>query len=73
MALTLPVLRGWLGVTRALAETQWFGIHGIAAGVFGVPAGLFVLVVVSWATRPPPATTGALIDRMRFPDVGGER
>jgi cation/acetate symporter len=38
-----------------LADGLWFGIQPISAGVFGVPAGLIVAVVVSRITRPAPA------------------
>ena len=46
MVRTLP---HWL-----LADGLWFGIQPISAGVFGVPAGAAVAVVVSWLTRPAP-------------------
>lgn len=71
MATNLPTLRGLFGVTRPLADCQWFGIDPVAAGVFGVPAGLLAMVVVSLATRAPGAETQALIDRMRFPQQTG--
>ncbi len=67
MATNLPLLRGLFGVTRPLAECQWFGIEPLAAGVFGVPAGLAAMAVVSLLTRAPGAEIQALIDRMRFP------
>ncbi|MBW8461740.1 VC_2705 family sodium/solute symporter [Acidovorax sp.] len=44
------VLPRWL-----LADGLWFGIQPISAGVFGVPCGLLVTVVLSWMTRPAPA------------------
>ena len=49
----VPVLRTWAG--WLLADGLWFGIQPISAGVFGVPAGLIVAVVVSRITRPAPA------------------
>ncbi len=67
MGTNLPLLRSLFGVTRPLAECQWFGVEPIAAGVFGVPAGLLVMAVVSWLTPQPGEETQALIDRMRFP------
>ncbi len=67
MATNLPLLRGLFGVTRPLAECQWFGIEPIAAGVFGVPAGLLTMAVVSLLTPPPGPEIQQLIDRMRFP------
>jgi cation/acetate symporter len=71
MATNLPLLRGWLGVTRPLADCHWWGIDPIAAGVYGVPAGVVALVVVSLLTRPPDEAELALVDRMRFPARGG--
>ena len=45
----MGVLPAWM-----LADGLWFGIQPISAGVFGVPTGLVVAVVVSWLTRPAP-------------------
>jgi cation/acetate symporter len=70
MATNLPLLRSWLGVTRPLADCQWWGIDPIAAGVYGVPAGVAALVVVSLLTRPPDEAQLALVERMRFPARG---
>jgi cation/acetate symporter len=67
MALNLPVLRSIFGVTRPLAQTQWFGVDAIAAGVFAVPLGLLAMAAVSLLTRPPGTEVMKLIDRMRFP------
>jgi len=50
-----------------LADCQWFGVEPIAAGVFGVPAGLLVMLLVSCLTPGPSAQQLALVDRMRFP------
>ena len=47
---------------------QWFHIAPISAGVFGVPAGLAVLVLVSLMSAPPPAQTRALVDHIRSPE-----
>jgi cation/acetate symporter len=48
--------------------TQWFGIAPISAGVFGVPAGMAVLVVVSLLTRAPDAHARSLVDHIRAPE-----
>ncbi len=71
MATNLPLLRRLLGVMRPLADCQWLGVDAIAAGVFGVPIGVAVMVLVSLASKGPSAEQGLLIDRMRFP-VRGE-
>jgi cation/acetate symporter len=46
---------------------QWFHIAPISAGVFGVPAGLFAIILVSLLTPPPDQRTLALIDHIRTP------
>jgi cation/acetate symporter len=66
----LPLLRRAFGVTRPLAECSWFGVEPIAAGVFGVPAGLLVMALVSRFTKPPGPAQVAVIERMRFPAPG---
>jgi len=68
MALNLPIARSLLGVTLPLAQTQWWGVDAIAAGVFAVPLGLLVLVVVSLATAAPGAEERALVDSLRVPE-----
>ena len=46
---------------------QWFNISPISAGIFGVPAGLGTLMLVSLLTAPPNQRTQALVDRIRMP------
>jgi len=60
MMLTAPTLGG-------SALNQWFGIAPISAGVFGVPAGLLALVVVSLLTPAPSKYSNALVDHIRTP------
>ncbi|HEU4853084.1 MAG TPA: sodium:solute symporter family protein [Telluria sp.] len=50
------------------AANQWFGIAPISAGVFGVPAGMALLVVVSLLTTSPGPATRGLVDHLRSPD-----
>jgi cation/acetate symporter len=50
------------------AAGQWFHIAPISAGVFGVPAGIAVLVVVSLLTRAPDALAASFIDHLRAPE-----
>jgi cation/acetate symporter len=47
---------------------QWFGIAPISAGVFGVPAGLLVLVLASLLTAPPERRSAGLVDHIRAPE-----
>ncbi len=50
------------------AAQQWFSIAPMSAGVFGVPAGMALLVIVSLLTRPPDERSGALVDHIRSPE-----
>lgn len=49
------------------AGQRWFGIEPISSGVFGVPAGFAVTIVVSLLDRRPDAYTEALVDYIRHP------
>jgi cation/acetate symporter len=49
------------------ASGQWFNISPVSAGVFGVPAGMLAIVVVSLLTAPPDERTRALVDHIRTP------
>ncbi len=72
MATTQPWLRGVFGVTDPIADYTWWGIQPISAGLFGVPVGIIVLVVVSLLTRPPDARTQELVEHVRYPNLKGE-
>jgi len=61
-----PGLREFVGVTAPVQ--LWWGIQPVAAGLFGVPLGFAVIVVVSLLTPPPGAAARALVDRVRLPD-----
>ncbi|MFY9510432.1 MAG: sodium:solute symporter family protein [Rubrivivax sp.] len=69
MVTTQPWLRGLFGVTAPLADCTWFGIAPIAAGIFGVPAGAVMLVLVSWLTPAPQPETRQLVQRLRQPEA----
>ena len=49
------------------AET-WFGILPMAAGVFGVPAGLLTVIVVSLLTPRPSRASAGMVDYIRAPE-----
>ena len=49
------------------AANQWWHIASISAGLFGVPAGFFSIVLVSLMTAPPNLRTLELIDYIREP------
>ncbi|HJV63568.1 MAG TPA: sodium:solute symporter family protein [Albitalea sp.] len=65
MARNDPWVRGLFGVSAPV--DLWFGIQPISAAVFGVPAGLLVIVVVSLLTPAPEAGTRAFVDGIRHP------
>jgi len=65
MITTQPWLRGVFGVEGAVE--LWWGIEPISAGLFGVPVGFIVLVVVSLLTPPPPAGVQRLVESLRYP------
>jgi cation/acetate symporter len=49
------------------AAGQWFHIAPISAGVFGVPAGVLAMIVVSLVTPAPDRRTTQLLDYLRAP------
>ena len=67
MATNYPWLRGLFGITGSISSYTWWDISPISAGIFGVPLGVVVIVVVSFLTRPPTAAELALIDFVRVP------
>ena len=67
MAMNQAWLRGWLGITTA--SELWFDILPISAGVFGVPLGFAVIIVVSLLTPAPPNPVQDLVDYVRYPSV----
>jgi cation/acetate symporter len=60
-----PWLRELLGLLGQAG--LWWGVQPISAGVFGVPLGFAVIVLVSLITPAPTAAQLALIDRLRSP------
>ena len=69
MAMTHPWLRGVFGITSPVE--LWWGIQPIAAGVFGVPLGFAVILVVSLLTPPPRPEVQALVEHVRYPNLDG--
>ncbi len=67
MVTTQPWLRSVYGVTSPLE--LWWGILPISAGVFGVPLGFAVIVVVSLLTPAPSKATQDLVEYVRYPNL----
>ncbi len=47
----------------------WFEIQPISAGVFGMPAGLVTVIVVSLLTKAPSPQIQAFVDHVRYPSI----
>ena len=60
--------RAMFGLGEADADLRWFGIDPVAAGVFGVPLGCTVLVLVSLLTRAPAPAEQAMAESLRQPE-----
>jgi cation/acetate symporter len=69
MATTQPWLRSVFGVTSPIADNIWWGIQPISAGLFGVPIGFAVIIIVSLLTGQPRQDTQELVEHVRYPDL----
>ena len=67
MITTQPWLRGVFGVTSPIE--LWWGIQPISAGVFGVPVGFAVIIVVSLLTAAPRREIQELVEHVRYPNL----
>jgi cation/acetate symporter len=72
MATTQPWMRGIFGVTKPISEAIWWGISPISAGLWGVPLGFAVIIIVSLLTPAPDRETQALVEHVRFPHLKGD-
>jgi cation/acetate symporter len=55
-----------------VAANQWFNIAPISAGIFGLPAGLLTIWIVSLLTPEPSAKVKALVEHVRYPHLRGD-
>jgi cation/acetate symporter len=72
MATTQPWLRSVFGVTGSIADNTWWGISAISAGLWGVPLGFIVIIVVSLLTPAPDKETQDLVEHVRYPNLAGD-
>jgi len=72
MATTQPWLRGVFGVTSPIADNIWWGIQPISAGLWGVPLGFIVIIVVSMLTPAPNREVQELVEHVRYPNLTGD-
>jgi cation/acetate symporter len=70
MVTTQPWLRGIFGVTSPVE--LWYGIQPISAGVFGVPLGFALIIVVSLLTPAPRREIQELVEHVRYPSLIGD-
>ncbi|MCX8146131.1 MAG: cation acetate symporter [Azovibrio sp.] len=56
----------WLGL-HGLRMEPWFGIQSIAAGIWGVGAGMLVILCVSLLTPPPSREIQDFVESVRYP------
>ncbi len=62
-------LRALFGITSPVS--LWLGILPVSAGVFGVPMGFALIVLVSLVTPKPGRHISELVDHVRVPHVRG--
>ena len=67
MFTTQPWLRATFGITSPVQ--LWWGIEPISAGLFGVPVGFAVIVLVSLVTPAPSQKIQELVEYIRYPDL----
>jgi len=72
MTLNQPWLREvFYGVARSVptAPTEWFNISAISAGIFGIPLGFAVIIVLSLLTPAPSREVQDMVSAVRYPDL----
>jgi cation/acetate symporter len=55
-----------------VAANQWFDMSPVSAGVFGVPFGIAVTIIVSLLTAKPDAKVQELVEHVRYPHLRGD-
>ena len=70
MTLTQPWLREvFYGVAKSAPAQLWWDIQPISAGLFGVPLGFLVIIVVSLLTPAPSKATQDMVESVRYPNL----
>ena len=72
MITTQPWLRSVFSVTSPIADNIWWDIQPISAGLFGVPIGFAVIIIVSLLTPAPDRETQELVEHVRYPNLAGD-
>ncbi len=72
MSLNQPWLRDMIwGIPRSvpIGPDMWFGIGAISSGIFGVPLGFAVIILISLVTPAPSREVQDLVSQVRYPDL----
>ncbi|HYF57558.1 MAG TPA: cation acetate symporter, partial [Burkholderiaceae bacterium] len=71
MAATQPWLREvFFDIPRSAPVTNlWWDIQPISAGLFGVPLGFLVIILVSLVTPAPSKETQDMVENVRYPNL----
>jgi cation/acetate symporter len=64
-------MRSLFGITSPV--NLWWDILPISAGVFGVPLGFLVIILVSLVTPAPKKETQELVEHVRYPNLAPSR
>ncbi|MDP3607252.1 MAG: VC_2705 family sodium/solute symporter, partial [Polaromonas sp.] len=67
MVTTQPWMRGLFGITSPVQ--LWWDIQPISAGLFGVPIGFAVIILVSLVTPAPSRKIQELVEHVRYPTL----
>lgn len=60
----------FLGIPRSAPVTNlWWDIQPISAGLFGVPLGFAIIILVSLVTPAPSRETQELVENVRYPNL----
>jgi len=59
-------------VTTPISDNMWLNIEPISAGVFGVPIGFAVIIIVSLLTKAPDIKVQEFIEHVRYPHLKGD-
>jgi cation/acetate symporter len=67
MVMNQTWLRGICGVTSPV--DLWFGIQPSSAGVFGVPLGVAIIILVSLFAPAPSSAVQEMVEHVRYPNL----
>jgi len=50
----------------------WFGLSPVSAGMFGLPASMLTIIIVSLLTPSPSKAVQELVEHVRYPNLKGD-